>query len=73
MLLPSAYPLFSQWLFAASILVPKAPIKSGLLAIYFRASKFDKAVGDEIVEPELELELELEEESVLPSAYPFWM
>ena len=52
------------------MLVPKAPIRSGLLAIYFRASKLVR-LGDEVLEPEPDSEVELEEESVLPSAYPF--
>ena len=38
-LLPSPDPLFTQWLFAASIFVPKTEIRSGLLAIYCKAWK----------------------------------
>ena len=75
-LLPSADPLFTQWLFAAAIFVPKTGIRSGLLAIYCRASKSVRAVGDEVLEPEPDPELDPEselEEWLLPSAYPLVM
>ena len=42
--------------------MPKAPIRSGLLAMYCRASKSDRAVGVEVVEPDPEPEPELEPE-----------
>ena len=62
--------------------LPKALIKSGLLAIYCRASKSDRVVGLEVVEvvevvelvevvgdevPALESEVELEVSSALDS------